>query len=114
MRCLADSIVYTKMNSCVKDLDRGSCDGQVSELIAVGNDNRKLLCSILVNELQLFYDSFRADDWQCRTVQKASQVSRFRQTHVSEKDFMVFLCKLETAILAASCTDQYKVSVKQV
>jgi hypothetical protein len=29
-----------------------------------------------------------------------------RATYVSEKDFMVFLCRLETAILAASCTSQ--------
>lgn len=31
-----------------------------------------------------------------------------QRAHVSEKDFIVFLCRLETAILAASCTIRSK------
>ena len=64
------------MNSFVKDLDWGSCNGQVSELIAVGNDNGKLLCSILVDGQQFFYDSRLADDWQSRTVRSSIKCLR--------------------------------------
>lgn len=35
-----------------------------------------------------------------------------RGTHVSEKDFLVFLCRLETAIRAASCRGHRKEEVR--